>query len=285
MTDDATKPTAESLEYLVETWQETLASVGVFLTSEEDETIHIARDEYDELLRRIASNDDYYRLLQTARTWVHPPLSKILEIKETNTRQLARRFGKEIQPDVLDHGLRLPAGSLRSFFVSLVHVASNAVDHGLEDPVARVALGKPRVGRVTLETRIEHGACGVIVADDGCGIDGDRVRKNAARMSVPVTTEEQLIMALGGDGLSTKETVTDISRRGVGMSAVYRSCKELGGTVKVISERGKGSRFEFWFALDAIKHSVMPGVKPFAASGVHRSAPPVTTVQAANKKQ
>jgi signal transduction histidine kinase len=284
MLDDLKEPTAESMENLVETWEESLASVGVFLTNDTNEPVQIARNEYDDLLNRIANNEDYYRLLTTARTWVHPPLSKILEIQVSNARQLARRFGKEVNTEIVDHGLRLPAGSLRAFFANLVHVVRNAVDHGIEEPANRVTAGKPKAGRIVIETKVAGEAFGVIVSDDGRGIDWNRVRKNAARMNLPVATEQDLITALGVDGLTTKDAVTDVSGRGVGMSAVYRSCSELGGSYKVFSKPGEGTRFEFWFAFDAIKYSLIPSKDHASGSGVHRSVAPIQPIAKANNK-
>ncbi len=96
----------------------------------------------------------------------------------------------------------------------------------------------------------------------------------AASMQLPSVTEQDLVNALGVDGLTTNDAVTDVSGRGVGVSAVYRACTELGGHSKVISTCGFGTRFEFTFPFDAIKHSLLPAMDAQAESGIHRTAPP-----------
>ncbi|HEY5955765.1 MAG TPA: PAS domain S-box protein, partial [Polyangiaceae bacterium] len=122
MSDAPDEPSLESVEQLTATWEESLSTLGVFLSDEKDEQVQIGRDEYAELLARITKNEDHARLLQIARTWAHPPLGRVLFVHTVNARQLAARFGKEVHVVLEDNGLRLPSSSLRGFLGSLVHI-------------------------------------------------------------------------------------------------------------------------------------------------------------------
>jgi two-component system chemotaxis sensor kinase CheA len=272
MAECAEEPTLESIEKLSSSWEESLSTVGVFLSAEADDLVQIERAEYGELLSRIEKNEEHSRLLQLARTWAHPPLSQILQIHAESARYLARRVGKEVSVKVVDNGVRLPASSLRPFLGSLVHVVRNAIDHGIEEPSDRVAKGKRRAGAIVLSTSIVADNFIIAIHDDGRGIDWELVRKKARHLNLPHMTPQELVAALGVDGFTTKEAVSEISGRGVGMSAVYRGCEELSGTVLVVSSAAEGTTFEFCIPLGAIQYSVMPPAHSEAESGLHRAA-------------
>ncbi|AGA24754.1 chemotaxis protein CheA [Singulisphaera acidiphila] len=131
----------------------------------------------------------------------------------------------------------------------LIHMVRNSVDHGLEPPDQRERVGKPRAGTVSLAASHRGNSIVITVSDDGRGIDGERVRRKAVSNGLLDEDESrrlndhQLIQFIWHPGLSTAETVTDISGRGVGMDIVKSRIENLNGTVDVRSEPGQGTTF------------------------------------------
>ncbi len=239
---------AEGAHALAQDWATALNSFSVFLGAETEASIRLEHGEHADFLRRLESGEDHDDLLRLARRWSDPPMSQVLAIYVRTIRQLAARLGKEVEPHIIDHRLRLPGGEMRSFLGVLVHVVRNSVDHGVESPSDRERAGKPRSGRVSIESRLDGGAFVIAVEDDGRGVDWDVIRQRARLRGLPAATQQELEEALFVDGITTREAVTDVSGRGIGLSAVRQICRQLGGTVRVDSRRGEGTRFEFVFA-------------------------------------
>jgi chemotaxis protein histidine kinase CheA len=120
-------------------------------------------------------------------------------------------------------------------------VVRNAVDHGLE---TRTEPGQ-RGGRLTFGARESNGVLEVVIADNGRGIAWEDLAKKAAARGLKHTTQADLVEALFADGVSTRDTVSETSGRGVGLSAVRNEVEQAGGSVTVESKRGEGTRFVF----------------------------------------
>jgi two-component system, chemotaxis family, sensor histidine kinase and response regulator WspE len=137
----------------------------------------------------------------------------------------------------------------------LGHLLRNAVDHGLESATERVATGKPAEGLVRLEAGHLAGVLQIIVSDDGRGIDLNQLReKIVARNLTNAETaaklsESELLEFLFLPGFTVKETVTDISGRGVGLDVVQNMLKQVRGTVRVVSQPGHGTQFQLQLPL------------------------------------
>lgn len=174
-------------------------------------------------------------------------MAQVLAIHRRTVEQLARRLHKQIDAEIVDHGLRMPSADFRPFLATLVHVIRNATDHGIESPEDRAANGKARTGRVSIESRMDGGQFVVAIEDDGRGIDWQAVRSRARSASLPSDSPEDLVEALFADGVTTRQEVSAISGRGVGLAAVRQHCRQLGGEIRVHSQAGRGSRFEFRF--------------------------------------
>jgi two-component system chemotaxis sensor kinase CheA len=129
----------------------------------------------------------------------------------------------------------------------LVHIIRNSVDHGIEKPDVREANNKPRKGTVNLSAFHSGGNIVIQIKDDGAGIRLDKVKQKAVDAGIltegQVITEKENIDLIFHAGFSTADVVTDISGRGVGMDVVRRNIRELGGTIEVQTEQGKGSVF------------------------------------------
>lgn len=175
------------------------------------------------------------------------PISFVFSRFPRMVRDLSQRLGKNVDLKMTGDQTELDKTVLEKIGDPLVHLVRNSVDHGIEMPNVRTAAGKSAVGTVFLEAYHKGGNITVEVGDDGGGLNKDRIIEKARSRGLIGANEslsddaiyELIFMA----GFSTAEQTTDISGRGVGMDVVRRNIKELGGTIEVRSELGRGSRF------------------------------------------
>jgi len=175
------------------------------------------------------------------------PLLRILEPLPRAARELAERLGKRVEVELRGAELELDRSILDRLSDPLVHLLRNAVDHGLEIPLQRLAAGKPETGHLVVMARREKDHVRISVEDDGAGIDLDAVRERAVAAGlVHADLAEDLppaeIAALVfRPGLSTAAAVSDVSGRGVGMDAVKATLESLSGRVEISSRTGQGT--------------------------------------------
>lgn len=174
------------------------------------------------------------------------PARQLFQPFQRVVSQVAYRLQKRVQPLALEGGdVPLVREPYEDVFAALVHVFRNMVDHGLEPAAERESSGKPEEGRISV--RIEQSGDRLLfaIADDGRGIPIDRVKKRLAEMGRDVASmsEAEITMAIFLPGFSTAEIVTDISGRGVGLSALKEAVDKLGGKIAVQNRIGQGCTF------------------------------------------
>lgn len=258
--------TEEHKERIANSWEGAYARVRELLGTNEtanDVTVTVAElDDYVRKLQAGASSDELVRAVQH---WRYDRVEQRLGALATRATSVAARLGKTgVTVDVMASDLRMPADKMRDFWSSAIHLVRNAVDHGIESDQARSAAGKGP-GRISLAVNVEGQAVVFRFADDGAGIDWERVRTKAAQAGLPCSTQDDLVAALMSDGLSTRDVATDTSGRGVGMSAVLEAVEALGGRIAVTSTQGKGTEFEITFGLDVLEDE--PSAEMKLASG------------------
>ncbi len=164
-------------------------------------------------------------------------------------RDLADRFGKEIELRVVGQETRLDRTIVERLSDPMIHLIRNAVDHALETPAERVAAGKPRAGRITLWAGHEGDRVALRISDDGRGLDRDRiVKRGIAKGLVPVGTsvdDPRVDTLIFEPGFSTRDEVSELSGRGVGLDVVRDAVRGLRGSLAVESQPGKGTSFIF----------------------------------------
>jgi two-component system chemotaxis sensor kinase CheA len=164
-------------------------------------------------------------------------------------RDLADRSGKEIELTVVGKDTQLDRTIVERLGDPMIHLIRNAVDHAIENPNERLAQGKPRAGRITLIAGHEGDRVAIRVEDDGRGLDRDRIiRKGIARglIAAGVSVDDPRVVSLIFEpGFSTRENVSELSGRGVGLDVVRDSVRELRGSLSVESTPGKGTAFIF----------------------------------------
>ena len=170
-------------------------------------------------------------------------------------RDVARQLGKEARYEVVGEETAVDREILERLEAPLGHLLRNAIDHGLETPEVRRAAGKSEAGLIRLEARHQAGLLMIIVSDDGRGADVEKIRAAVlARKLVDAPTaaklsEAELLEFLFLPGFTMKESVTEISGRGVGLDVVQSMVRAVRGTIRVASTPGAGMRFQLQLPL------------------------------------
>jgi two-component system chemotaxis sensor kinase CheA len=159
-------------------------------------------------------------------------------------RDLASKLGKKV--DFITNGAatELDKGLIERIVDPLTHLVRNSIDHGIEMPAARVAAGKSESGRLFLSAAHQGGNIVIEVADDGGGLNRERILAKARQNGLPVLdnmSDADVWQLIFAPGFSTAETVTDVSGRGVGMDVVKRNITAMGGTIDIRSAKGFGT--------------------------------------------
>jgi two-component system chemotaxis sensor kinase CheA len=204
------------------------------------------------LARSMASlEEEFDRLstrLQRAATGVRMvPLNETLRRLQRLVREVSVQFGKPVDLEVEGGTIEADKSVVDALFDPLLHILRNAIDHGIESVATREAHGKPSRGRVTVRVRQLGYRIEVCIADDGGGVDIERVRAAAVEKGI-VSPEDAaglddagVIELLFRSGFSTAAAVSDVSGRGVGMDAVRRDVQKAGGRVSIESKAGEGT--------------------------------------------
>jgi two-component system chemotaxis sensor kinase CheA len=160
-------------------------------------------------------------------------------------RDLAREADKEAVLQIVGGDTELDKRVLEQIKDPLIHMLRNAIDHGIEPPQQRLALGKPRSGKITLTAEQLGKDVVLTVSDDGAGLNMEAIRRAVARHGVETQTlsETELAELIFKAGVSTSPIITDVSGRGVGLDVVRRNVEELHGRIEVDWTPGAGSTF------------------------------------------
>jgi len=159
-------------------------------------------------------------------------------------RDLASKLGKEVELTLMGSSTELDKSLIERIIDPLTHLVRNSLDHGIETPEKRQAVGKHAVGNLTLSAEHQGGNICIEVTDDGAGLNRERILAKALSSGLPVSesmSDEEVGMLIFAPGFSTAEQVTDVSGRGVGMDVVKRNIQEMGGHVEISSKQGKGT--------------------------------------------
>lgn len=240
-----------------------------------------ARLRDEDLDRAVTTLDNATARLQGAvmRTRMQP-VGKVFSRFPKLARDVARALDKEVDLDLVGAETELDRNLVEALADPLIHLVRNAIDHGIEMPALREATGKPRAGRVRLSAQQQGDYVGIEIQDDGAGIDPERLRAKArdkglidAEAAARLSAEECLNLIFMA-GFSTRDEVSDISGRGVGMDVVQSRIRELGGQIQVHSELGRGSRFSLRVPLTL---AILPTLLVHAAGDAY--ALPLARVQ------
>ncbi|RLU00506.1 chemotaxis protein CheA [Ketobacter sp.] len=203
----------------------------------------------EDLAKAVANLDVVTGDLQTAvmKTRMQP-IKKVFGRFPRVVRDLARNLKKEITLELEGEETDLDKNLVEALADPLVHLVRNSVDHGIEAPDVREQMGKPRMGKVFLAAEQEGDHIVLSITDDGGGMDPDMLRRKAVEKGLMDTeaadrlSDPEAFNLIFHPGFSTKEQISDVSGRGVGMDVVKTKITQLNGTIDVHSEKGVGTR-------------------------------------------
>ncbi|UVM39800.1 hybrid sensor histidine kinase/response regulator [Pseudomonas sp. B21-017] len=188
-------------------------------------------------------------LYDTALACRMRPFADVLSGQVRMVRDLGRNLGKQVRLEIEGDKTQVDRDVLEKLEAPLTHLLRNAVDHGIETPEQRRLAGKPEEGVIRLRASHQAGLLVLELSDDGNGVDLEKVRRTIVeRQLSPAETaaqlsEEELLTFLFLPGFSLRDTVTEVSGRGVGLDAVQHMVRQLRGAVVLEQTAGAGSRF------------------------------------------
>ena len=176
------------------------------------------------------------------------PLTNTFQKMNRIVFDASRKVGKNIELKMIGETTEVDKNIIEHISDPLMHMIRNSVDHGIEEKEERAAAGKPEKGVITLEAKNEGGKVFLSVSDDGKGMDPDKLFAKAKKSGLipPEKTQsdytrKEIYQFVTYPGFSTKEKVTELSGRGVGMDVVVKNIQSVGGQLDIDSELGKGT--------------------------------------------
>jgi two-component system chemotaxis sensor kinase CheA len=194
-------------------------------------------------------------------------------------RDLARHAGKQIAFETSGEDTELDKTIAEALADPLLHMVRNSIDHGIESPAERIALGKDPTARIRVAAGHQSGQIVVTIADDGRGLNREKILAKARQNGlidpgVPVPPDNELFPLIFEAGFSTAEKITDISGRGVGMDVVRKHVQKLRGRIDIQSKTGEGTTFSIKLPLTL---AIIEGL--VVVVGQHRYIVPIFAVR------
>lgn len=189
------------------------------------------------------------------------PFESIVPRLSRITRQVSSELKKQVNFYVLKSEGEMDRTVLEHLLPALEHILRNALDHGIESIDDRRKKSKPEIGTIEINFTRSSSFAAIEVKDDGAGIDPDIVRKKAIALGMlspdVLLNDQEIIRYILEPGFSTREIVTELSGRGIGMDVVANAVKELGGTLNILSEKEKGTRIIIRFPFTASLNRIL----------------------------
>lgn len=212
--------------------QEALLNISsLHRTIQEDDTkMNLAVDNLDNMIKNI-------RVL---------PLAMVFHLFGRMVRDIAQEKNKQIELEITGSETTTDKKIIEEIKTPLIHIIRNAIDHGIETPEERLAMGKDPTGKIILSARQANNKVIIEIKDNGRGINLAKIKEKALQKGfltqeeLNSMTDEQITNIIFAPGFSTGEEITNISGRGIGLDVVHTKISQLNGRVKVLSETNKG---------------------------------------------
>jgi len=176
------------------------------------------------------------------------PISYLFDMFPRAMRDLAAEKKKDIELEIKGEDTQLDKSIIDEMKAPIMHILRNAVDHGIEEPAERLKKGKPKTGKILLNAFQKGSQVVIVVSDDGKGIDVDKVKAKAVKQGlvskekIAEMVDEEIFQLLFTPRFTTRESVTDLSGRGVGLDVVRDMVAKFKGMLEVVSDTGVGTR-------------------------------------------
>ncbi|MEA3289465.1 MAG: ATP-binding protein [Campylobacterota bacterium] len=213
-----------------------------------EETISQIEDKIVKIAKRHDELEEYETVVNDIKSLKNKTVYSLFSSYTKLVDQLSQKIGKAIYPleIIVDKELKVN-DNIKPFIKSLVHVFRNSVDHGIESMDERAEIEKDEIGTITCTIKQENNNLYIVVADDGAGLDIEKIKQKAVQLGIDVDklTNKELEQLIFEDRFTTKDEITQTSGRGVGMSAVKHELDELNGVININSQQYKGTTIEF----------------------------------------
>jgi signal transduction histidine kinase len=229
-------------------------------TSSESQMVEIYADNLrrlGELINKIPGQDS--ELQQIKRTFNHlrdVPLKPLLSRFQSMVDEVSKTLGKKVNYRITGDNVSLRPEVLEELQDLITHILRNSMDHGIENPEERSQRGKPEYGTLEIKAASDERHVCLRISDDGRGIDDKKLLQKALskglieNSEIPQMSRSAVLSLVFAPGLSTKDEVTELSGRGVGMDHVKKTLEALKGQIDIQSELGKGTSFELLLPLE-----------------------------------
>lgn len=197
------------------------------------------------------------KIMPILETVKHIPTTRLARKYKNLITEQGRALGKKVEFAMEDPDqTEITSDFFKRIDPTLLHIFRNSLDHGMEESQEREAVGKTPMGTIKLKLRYQDNGLLAQVIDDGRGIDVEVIRKLAVEKGMvnleaaSKMTAEEVLEMLFEPRFSTKKTVTDLSGRGVGLDVVKTDVQQMGGKMKLTTQKGSGTTFELFFPLN-----------------------------------
>jgi two-component system chemotaxis sensor kinase CheA len=184
------------------------------------------------------------------------PVSQFFQMYPSIVKELGTKLNKEVRFNMVGADVKIPDGPWEEIFANFIHFIRNSVDHGIEYPTAREEAGKPAFGTITFKFDMAETKDGKLLKinlqDDGGGIHWEKI----AAKDPTVKSHQDAIERIKTGGVSSKDSVSDISGRGVGVSSLFSAVADFGGKAEMESEPGKGTSLAIELPLKTAKAGI-----------------------------
>lgn len=240
-------------------WRKLEERFNTLVDSDDADVVRLSTDELDATLQMLAAGAPVARVAERMESWGWDDVESRLAHLGEQAMRIGQSLDKAVTVVADARGMRTPPTERwRALWSALIHLVRNAVDHGFETD--RGSVGKEGTGLLELYAYAGQEAFCIEVRDDGAGIDWEALSRKVGR---PLDTAAARIDCLFADGVSSRDSATTLSGRGVGTAAVRDAVEALEGTIEVDSERGVHTTF----TLRIPAHRGTVGLCPVAANG------------------
>jgi len=198
-------------------------------------------------------------LLEDIKKIISIPFSSILDVFPKAVRDLSKDKGKKIGLVIRGDNIEIDKRILEEIRNPLMHLIRNCIDHGIEEPDIRKQKNKPENGTIKISIdRLENNNVELCISDDGKGIDLENLKakyinqEEIAEKDIAEITTNNLLSFIFKSGVSTSNMITDMSGRGLGLAIVQEKIEQFGGSISVITEKNKGTKFKIQIPLSVI---------------------------------
>jgi methyl-accepting chemotaxis protein len=245
------------ISHLIDTWKKTIIEIDQVLSTNFADGIttkEITYSQIIELKSRIDLADNAELKTIFYNNFIYEPIQNYFFPYDDLIKIVSKTLGKKIRElSIINGELLIDPNPYREFFSVLVHLFRNCLDHGIENESTRISLGKKAEGYIGVAFELCNinnvAALKVTVEDDGAGIDTDKIKKKLESMHPELCfddlSENELKWKIFDPFFSTRDEISALSGRGVGMSAIREVVDVMGGKIEIESVKEKGSRFTF----------------------------------------